>query len=195
MRWARRAVELESGVWRSLFRWVARRPLPTGAFSYAQAAAPLLWVFVALSAVEIPLLHVVLPSWTWLQVSFLVLGAWGLIWMLGLLASMYVQPHLVTPGGLRVRSGILLDLDIPWKIVDSVELRRRTWNGTKTLQYAGTPEGELLAVAAASSTTIEVRFVEPTVLPLPGGPKTLVGVCFHADDPRALLARVREVVC
>lgn len=78
-------------------------------------------------------------------------------------------------------------------MIDSVELRR-TWNGTKTLQYLDTPHGVLVAVAAASSTAVEVRFVELTVMTLPGGDRELSGVCFHADDPTALMVRVRKLV-
>lgn len=48
---AARLAALDSMIWRSLGGWVFRRPLPLPpggrAFGYAKAAAPAIWVFVA----------------------------------------------------------------------------------------------------------------------------------------------------
>ena len=60
------------------------------------------------------------------RVVFLILGAWGLIWMVGFLASYYVFPHVVSPAGLRVRSSMLIDIPIPWDAVDQIRPYKRT---------------------------------------------------------------------
>ena len=52
----RRAVAFEVNLYRSLFRWVTRRPdVPPGAavFPYVGAVATLLWAFVIVSAIEL----------------------------------------------------------------------------------------------------------------------------------------------
>ena len=98
---ARRAVAFELAMYRSLFRWVTRRPdVAAGRrrFSYVGAVAVLLWAFIVVSAVELVVVHVLLP-WDTVRLVADVLGVWGLVWMLGLAASYSVHPHVV--GGAR----------------------------------------------------------------------------------------------
>ena len=54
----------ELGIWRSLAVWLLRlRRVPAGAtaFSYAGVVTPLFIVFIAVSAIELPVLHLLLP--------------------------------------------------------------------------------------------------------------------------------------
>ena len=73
----RLAVTWEVMVWRSLARWVARRPAGATAgvqaFGYARSVTPLFWVFIMVSAIEVPVAHVLLP-WHWAQMLSLALG-------------------------------------------------------------------------------------------------------------------------
>jgi hypothetical protein len=73
----RRAVSFELGVWRSLYRWTTRPLGPEGAetFSYAGPVAPVICAFIGLSAIEIPVAHLLLPSQT-ARVIVLVVGIW-----------------------------------------------------------------------------------------------------------------------
>jgi hypothetical protein len=71
-------------------------------------ATPILVAFMFLSALEIPILPLVLP-WAAVRYSLLVLGVWGLLWMLGLLASICTYPHVVDTTGIRLRSGFQFD--------------------------------------------------------------------------------------
>jgi hypothetical protein len=76
----RRAGTFEAALWRSLVRWTLRGPLAVQpadeAFGYAGAVAPLFGVFVGLSAVEIPILHLILP-WPTARVISLIIGGYG----------------------------------------------------------------------------------------------------------------------
>ena len=106
------AASYEAGIWRSLYRWLTRRPRSTnadaGLFGYGSQATPILLAFIFVSALEIPILPLLLPSAA-VRYSLLVLGVWGLLWMLGLLASIRTHPHVIdkgrtpTPVGLLVR--------------------------------------------------------------------------------------------
>ena len=81
----RRAVAFEVNLYRSLFRWVTRRPdVPSGAaaFPYVGAIATLLWAFVIVSAIELVAVHLLLP-WATIRLVADLLGLWGLVWMLG----------------------------------------------------------------------------------------------------------------
>jgi len=187
-----RAVAFESSIWRSLFRWLLRRPgpvPPTDRFGYDGAAAPLIWVFVGLSAVEIPILDLLLPGW-WRLVG-LAVGLWALLWMLGLLGTVKTHPHLVDLDGIRIRYGSTLDIPVPWDLVDSVAIARHQVAGTATVQM----DGSVLIVAVTSQTNVELAFTEPVVVAVPktrGEP--ISAVRFYADDPVALLGRVRSWV-
>ena len=72
----RRAVSFELGVWRSLYRWTPRRPLgpeDSETFGYAGPVTPVIWAFIGLSAIEIPVAHLLLP-WQTARVIVLVVG-------------------------------------------------------------------------------------------------------------------------
>jgi hypothetical protein len=49
----RQALSYELGLWRSLYRWMFRRPLGAGTFGYASPVTPLLAAFIGVSAIEI----------------------------------------------------------------------------------------------------------------------------------------------
>ena len=100
---ALKAIRYEMGLWVSLLRWVTRWPerLEPDArrFGYASTATPLLAAFIVLSAVEIPIVDLVLP-WRNLRGVALAAGAYGVLWMLGMLASIRVHPHVIDRNGL-----------------------------------------------------------------------------------------------
>ena len=90
----RRFVILEIGIWRSLFLWVTRRVSGQGpaveVFSYAKELAPLMGAFIFVSAIELPVVHVLLP-WETVRLVLLVLSVWGLLWMIGFRAAGAVE--------------------------------------------------------------------------------------------------------
>jgi hypothetical protein len=190
-------VELEAGVWRSLIQWIRhKRDLgdhDTGV-AYAKAAVPAIWVFVALSAVEIPILDLLIPSTTW-RIIFLVLGAWGLIWMLGFVASMHVKPHVVGPAGLRLRQGLLIDIPVDWDLVEMVQLRRQTLAGSRALQTEDTPDGPAVMLAVSSMVNVEILLNEPLSIKVPkvGMVQASVLRCY-ADEPSEFVEAVTPFV-
>ncbi|MGY1666969.1 hypothetical protein [Geodermatophilus sp. SYSU D00696] len=190
----RAAVTAEVGVWRSLGRWVRRRPdVPAGAdaFPYASAASPVLWTFIVLSAVEIPLVDWLLP-WPSLRIALLVVGVYGLLWMVGLLAAMRVHPHTVDDGGLRVRVGWSVDVRVRWQEIAAVRVRRRSVEGSRTVVVAEEGGRRAVSVAVLSSTQVDVELRAPLVLPLARtGGRPVDELRLAADDPAALVRRLR----
>lgn len=193
----RTAISMESGVWRSLYHWIRRRPIGVGpdddALAYVAAAAPILWVFVGLSAFEIPLLHLIIP-WPIVRMAFLVLGVWGLIWMVGFLASYHVHPHVIGAAGLRVRNSMLIDILVPWDVIEQVRPHRRTLTGTKTVQYEPGPDGSGTAhITVSSMTNVEIVLAAAISVPVPKlGPQPVTVLRCYADDPAAFIAKARE---
>jgi len=167
-----RAVLFELGVWRSLFRWTTRRPLgPEGTetFSYADPVTPVIWAFIGLSAIEIPVAHLLLP-WPAARAVVLVVGIWGLTWMLGLLASLQTHPHVVGGSGLRIRYGTTVDITIPWNAVASIGVRRRDLPSSRTVQLGRIDFGTVLHVGISSQTNVDVALRDALTVPLPRAP-------------------------
>ena len=86
----------------------------------------------------------------------LVVGIWGLTWMLGLLASLKTYPHVVDGSGLRIRYGTTLDMTIPWDAVASIGVRHRDLPSSRTVQIGRLESGTVLHVGIASQTSVDV---------------------------------------
>jgi hypothetical protein len=188
---ARRLVVLEIGIWRSLALWTLRRvPGRTpGArtFTYAKEVTPVLLAFVFVSALELPVVHLLIP-WETVRLALLVLGVWGLLWMAGYLAALRVHQHVLDDRGLRIRSGTRLDLPIAWEQVADVRVVR----GRTPSDHTVVVEGTRADVPMLKQVRVAVRLTGPTPVALPAGEHVLEEVRFYADDPKALVAAARE---
>jgi hypothetical protein len=184
----------ETGIWRSLYRWVARRPAAAGGepFPYAGAVTPVLWAFIVVSAIEVPVVHLRMP-WEVVRRVALVLGAYGVVWMIGMLASMRVHPHVVEPAGLRVRYGFAVDVLVPWERIAEVRYRMRALEGVRSIQVHGDGDTRVLSLGVGSQTTVDVVLREPVLLPVrQAAGEPVAQLRLHADDPRRLVTRLRE---
>ncbi|MEV0002595.1 hypothetical protein AB0H28_09950 [Micromonospora sp. NPDC050980] len=199
IRLARRVVAYEWGMWRSLTRWALRRPHPVApdaaTFAYVGGVQPILLAFLALSTIEIPILDVILrhtvDSET-IRHAAIGLGVWGVLWMVGLLASLRIHPHVVDAGGLRIRNGVSLDVTIPWAAVADVAVRRRSLPSSRAVRY-DEDDPAVLNLGVGSQTAIDLVLREPLSVPLPSGPSTPVReIRMYADDPAALVDRARR---
>ena len=188
-------VRLEIGIWRSLFLLAARR-VPgrapgVGTFPYAKEVSPLLYAFIGVSALELVVLHLILP-WATVRTIALVLSLWGLLWMIGYLASLRVYLHLVGPDELRARYGTYVDVRVPWEAVAEVRLAKHRLPTGKAMQVLPAEGGDAVHVAVLKRTRIDVVLRAPTTLALPDGPLEVTAVRLDADDPKALVAAARR---
>jgi hypothetical protein len=157
------------------------------AFRYHKQIAPLMGAFIFVSIVELPVVHLLLP-WETVRLIAVVLSVWGLLWMVGLLASMKVFPHLLDEHGLRVRYGTTADIRIPWEAVESVTARR----GRVPTRRRVYVEGTVVDVPVLKLTRVDVVLNGPTPVELPDGTKETTELRLYADDPRAFVASARE---
>jgi hypothetical protein len=188
-----RLLRYESLMWTSLFRWVTRRPLagPAGVpFGYGRAITPVMWVFVAVSGLEIPIVDLLLP-WPVARIAADVLGVYGLLWMIGALAMLRVHPHVVDPAGLRVRTASGVDLEVPWDHIATVRAAERTVEG-RGPQIDRTGAGPVLCIPVMKATNVEIAFAQSTILELPAGDTEPVrGLRIGVDEPAAMVAAIR----
>jgi hypothetical protein len=151
----------------------------------------LLWAFIVVSAVELVVVHVLLP-WDTVRLVADVLGVWGLVWMLGLAASYSVRPHVVGESGLRVRLGHRVDLTVPWEAVATIGVRERSRDTGKSIQVDRSEQVVVLNVVMGSRTDVDVRLRRPLGVPVRGGTETVTEVRLYADQPRRLVSQARE---
>lgn len=187
---AYRVVRYELRLYASLARWVFRRPsIPAGhtPVGYARAVTPVMSLWIFASAMEVPLFHVLVP-WHSVRIAGLAVGIWGLVWMLGLLASLRVFPHLTTASTLRVRNGASVDIVVPWDAVQSIAVRRADLpSSVRTLQPEQTDEGTHLRVGVSGQVNVNARLTGPLTVRTPHGPQRIVELSFLVDDPRAFV--------
>lgn len=192
-RLAAEAVLLEVAVYRALVRWVARRPdVPDGtrAVGYAQLVGPMLWLWIFGSATEVVVVEVVLrqveAGWAEaLRLPLLVVGVWGVLWMLGLLAAHHVRPHLWLDERLVARGGLRAWADVSLADVRAVRATEHELPGTvRTLHHD--PEGGLLLVGVSGRTNVELTLAGPTPVATSAGTVLAERVGLWVDEPRAV---------
>jgi hypothetical protein len=190
----RRATLMEIHGYQSLYRFAFRRPrVPAGAvgFPYHQPVLAILIVFVVLSAVELAVVDLIVHRWAQVRIPLLILGIWGLIYMVGLLFGMLTRPHAVGPEGIRVRSGAEVDIGLPWDDIYSVARRRDVQE--KQPKITLDEEGwATLHLRMQNETNLEIKLERPTTVRLPHGTETVSTLKLYADDPKAFLDEVRR---
>lgn len=99
-----------------------RRRVPAAAsgYGYTQGTMTFPIIMVALSLVELVVVHLLVP-WPWLRIVLLVLTVWGVVFMLGYLATRVVNPHLVSADALTLRWGHHAVLTTPMANVASAQ--------------------------------------------------------------------------
>lgn len=192
---AKHALIFEFNIYKSLLRWVGRRPsVPTGyaPVGYAQMATPMLALWIFGSALELPLVHVLVP-WDGLRISLLLIGVWGLLWMLGVLAGLRSYPHLLGADTLRVRNGAMHDITVPWKAIAKVTTQDRSLPSSMwVLQPQETEHGIHLNVAVSGRVNVHLALAEPLSLRTSKGVMVVAGVSLWVDEPRVVAARIRR---
>jgi hypothetical protein len=192
---ARRAIMMEIRGYQSIYRFLFRRPkVPAGhvGFSYYQPVLAILIVFVAVSAVEIVVIDLIVRRWAYIRIPLLILSAWGLIYMLGLLFGMLTRPHAIGPAGIRARYGAEIDIPLLWDDIESVTRRKRALQNKQPKVTVGEKGEATLRLRMQNETNIEVQLTGPIEVRLPHGPETISKVTMYADDSDAFVEEVRR---
>lgn len=191
---AHRALLAELRIYASIGRAIARRPaVPRGGtgIGYHRPVLTILIVFIVLSAIELPIIDLIVHRWPAVRIAFLIIGIWGLTWMIGLLCAMLLRPHAVGPDGIQVRNGLEVDVALPWEEIASVAISRRI-DEPKQPRITGWEYAERMQ----DETNIEIELEQPYAVRLPGiaprgGEQLVTSVRIWADDPRAFLDAAR----
>lgn len=195
----RRAAATEGAMWRSMYHWARRRPLALAPddepFGYLGVVRPILGVFIGLSAVEIPIFDLIVSHvvpWPPARWIVLALGVWGLLWMVGLFASMKIHPHVVGDTGIRVRLSAGIDFTVPWENIETVSKSYRSLPSNRSVQVEEVGDRTVLNIVVGGQTSVDVRLRRPARVALPNGPTEPVDeVRLYADDPDGLVRVAR----
>lgn len=190
------ALLLELALYRSLARWLTRRPdVPLGAtpIGYSQLVGPMLGLWIFGSATEVVVVELVLRNLEagWAQtirLPLLVIGIWGVLWMLGMLAAYRVRPHLLTDDLLRIRNSARTWVIVP---LDSVASLHTTEHELPGVIKAMHHEDGLLLVGVSSRTNLELKLTGPTVLATSKGEITADRIGLWVDEPRAVTGQLK----
>lgn len=192
----RSALAQEFALYRCLGRWLTRQPdVPPGAkaIGYSQLVAPVLWLWIFASGTEAVVVEVVLrtidAAWAdAIRLPFLIVGIWGVIWMLGLMASYRVKPHLLTDDMLVVRNSARTWVEVPLPCVETIRaVGHELPGGLKSLRH----EDGLLLVGVNGQTNLELVLEESTILKTSKGELAAEKVGLWVDEPRIAVAQLR----
>jgi hypothetical protein len=166
--------------------------VPEGAraFSYHAPVFALVVGLVVVSVLELVVVDLLLRRWETVRITMLVLGIWGLVFMVGLLLGMLTRPHAVGPDGLRIRSGTDVDLALPWEVVAAVSALRTAVHDKQPMVVVDDQGRTTLQLLVGEEANLEVRLLEPVAVRLPSGTEVVTRVLLHADEPRAFLDEV-----
>ena len=193
------ALLLELAIYRALARWVVRRPdVPRGATAihYSRLAGPMIWLWTFGSAVEVVVVDVVVSHWVpSIRIPLLVLGIWGVLWMVGLYAAYRVRPHVLTGSELVIRGGLRAQVVVPLPSIASVRTQEHELPGiVKSLHVEAEGEGRIVLLGVSSRTNLELELVGQTVVRTTSGEETAARIGLWVDDPREVRRQLQQVV-
>ena len=160
---AARAIVLEIRMWAHLLGWLlGRRPRGPQYFSYHRRSfIPWLLLLVVVELpVEVVLAELFVP-WGWLRWTLLLLSIYGLIWVLGLHASLVMLPHVLEDDRLLVRSGIFLEGAVRYADVAQLEVGRFEVKGRREGFYVD-PSGRSAWQLLGGRADVRLRLASPT---------------------------------
>ncbi|MFN8012080.1 MAG: hypothetical protein U0P81_11840 [Holophagaceae bacterium] len=162
-----------------------RRPAPAG-FGYTgrSGLGPMLPVLPFLLVADVVLLEVLVRhAPLWLRFALHAAAAYGVLWIVGLWASLRARPHAVTDGVATFRRGILASLSVPLGQIEGVEAMPASKDDWARLAFMR----GVMTFGASGPPFLLLKLRSPAV-PLgflgPGKAKARVRV--FVDDPEGL---------
>lgn len=176
---------------RSLVLWVRRRTdgVPPGAvvIPYGREDRPVAIALLLLSLGELVLVELVVP-WPTVRAALLVLGVYGLVLVLAMIADSVVRPHVLTRDSLRLRVGAWADVTLPLSRVTGARVQRGSAD-----EWVSVADG-CLVLAAGGSTHAVLTLDGPYDVRVGRRAGPVATMRFSADEPAAAVAAVREAI-
>lgn len=185
---------MEAAGWVSLARLAFFRPrVPAGAVAvpYHRPVTGILTIFIVLSALEVPIVDLIVHPWPFVRIPLLILGIWGVIFMLGMLAGYLTRPHAVGVDGLRIRQSTDLEIALTWDDVLSVARRREIRHNGPKFTPGRSDDAWTLHLPMQDETNLSIELEAPIEVAMPQGVLSIDEIRFWADDPTAFMDAAR----
>lgn len=174
-----RFARLEGAMIRSaLFKWGARPDVPEGvqAFAYHRVTNPMIAAFLVLQIIEIVVVHLLVSHWSELAALLLLaLRIWGALFFVSLMKGFHLYPILIEDIGVRVRSGLLIDMRVPFDAIAGLEA---------SITDADARRDDVLNAAILSHPNVILRLSRPLdYRGIFGKPRQIDRVAFRLDQP------------
>lgn len=155
--------------------------------AYVGRLRGILIAMIAISIVELAVVEFLVP-WAWLRWTLLILGVYGLIWVLGFAFSAQTRPHLVDAERLRLRMAVWADITVPLGTLS------KAGPGGIASHDRDVEAGDgKLAVSVLGVTNMSLTFAEPVEVDCgKAGRHAVRYVRFYADDQESATAAIRE---
>ena len=108
----------------ALFRWGGPPDVPESAraFAYHKHLTPMCATLLILSTIEMAVYHLLVGHWSRTATFLLfIFSDVGFVYLVGLIKSFRFRPVLLTPEGVRVRAGFVIDQLVPLDAIVAVE--------------------------------------------------------------------------
>lgn len=175
----------------SLLLWARRRQhgVPPGAvaITYGRDDRAVGLALLTVSLVELVVVELVIP-WPTVRLALFLLGVYGVVVVLGLLAGPVVRPHVLTEDSLRLRVGTWADVTLPLDAITTVVRRRGNADGLVTFA------GSTLVLAVGNQTQLDLDLDRPHQLHVGRRSGTVHCVRVSADDPGAAVTAITNAV-
>ena len=179
-------------LWWYLARWICRRPVPAGSYSYHRRSplGPLLIVVALTTPVELLLLELLLP-WNRVRWLLAIAAVYGVVWVFGLYASMTQLQHRVEERGVRIRYGLLNEAFVPYAAITEIKVERvRATGMTEGLRVDGEEHSARMNVGSRTDITF-VLAAPISIRTLRGSTPPVTRFSLAADDPGNLVEDLR----
>ena len=91
------------------------------AFTYTNSLGPIMWVMVALSGIELIVVHFLISFWSSAVAAILsILTLLTIVWLVRLILSFRRHPALVAPDGVTFSTGRMRSLFVPMSAIAAV---------------------------------------------------------------------------
>lgn len=174
------------GMLRYALDWRLRPDVPAGtqAFPYHRNIQPMLWALLFACLVELVAAHVLVGLFFGARAAWAVfaLSLIGLVYVVGLMRSLSKLPLLVSPEGVRVRAGTLIDA---WLPLDRIA------GAACVINCGDTKRPGFLKAALMAYPNVVLDIAPPVAVRRANGRVVEVtAVGLHPDDGQAFIAAI-----
>lgn len=167
----------------ALFSWGAEPDVPQGAkaFAYHRVINPMIATLLVLQLIEIVVVDLLVSHWSErAALVLLALGIWGALFFVALMKGFRLYPILIDETGVRVRSGTIIDMHVPFDAIMGLD---------PAITHEETRAKDVLNAAILSHPNVILRLSRPLEYRGVFGKMRQVNrVAFRLDEPAPFLA-------